>query len=78
LGSNVELHCTVSNVPQEGFINASCGDDDTNIVLEYDDTGSVDAGQSVRVLGTVDSPSEGTNAMGGSMNFPTVKVEFME
>jgi hypothetical protein len=77
-GQNVELHCTVTNVPQQGSINASCGDDDTNIVVLYDDTNSLDQGQAIRILGTVQEPTQGTNAFGGSMNFPTVKAEFME
>ena len=77
-GANVELHCTVSGVPQEGIVNASCGEDQINIVLKYDDTSSLDQGQVIRVLGTVDEPAEGTNAFGGAMNFPTVDVKFME
>ncbi len=78
VGRNVELHCTVSNVPQQGMINAACGDDDTNIVIEYGDTNSLDQGQAIRVLGTVQEPEEGTNSFGGAMSFPTVKAEFME
>lgn len=77
VGSKVELRCTVDNVPEKGTINALCGDG-TNIVIEYADTNTLDKGQAIRVLGTVVDPASGTNAYGGSMNFPTVKAEFME
>lgn len=78
VGDNVELRCTVSNIPQAGTINAACGDDETNIVVLYEETNALDQGQSIRILGTVMAPSEGTNAFGGAMNFPTVRADFME
>ena len=78
VGQNVSLHCSIGNVPQQGTINALCGENETNIVLQYEDSNSVDQGQSVHVLGTVAEPAEGTNAFGGDMHFPTVDVKFME
>lgn len=82
VGQAVELHCTVETIPDPAFFNASCGEDESGIpailVIQYDDAQSLEKGQAVRILGTVAPPTEGTNAMGGSMNFPTVKAEFME
>ncbi len=82
VGDNVDLRCTVENIPDPSMFNAACGQDDDGtdaiIVVQYDDTSSLDKGQSVRVLGTVVTPMQGTNAMGGSMNFPTVEAHFME
>jgi hypothetical protein len=71
----------MSNIPQEGFFNAECGSDSdgmpVSLVVEAD-TKSLDQGQTVDILGTVEQPMEGNNAMGGDGNFPTVKAEFME
>jgi len=81
VGTRVDLHCVVDDVPQENFINATCPPNDygfgPNIVVETDSHG-LEKGQRVRVIGTVADPMEGTNAMGGAMRFPTVKAEFME
>lgn len=81
VGKNVDLHCTVDNVPDKDFFNASCGEDSDGspaiIVIEYN-THDLSPGQAVRVLGTVAEPMEGNNAMGGEATFPTVRGEFME
>ncbi|HEY1978406.1 MAG TPA: hypothetical protein VGG89_17785 [Candidatus Baltobacteraceae bacterium] len=82
VGKDVDLHCTVASVIDENGFNATCGEDDdgdpVNIVVLYSYTKSLDQGQTVRILGTVEQPAEGSNAMGGSGTFPTVKAEFME
>ncbi len=81
VGQNVDLHCQVANIPTQEFFNANCGEDSDGLpavlVVEYDTT-SLSQGQSVRVIGTVEQPMEGTNAFGGSAQFATVKAEFME
>jgi hypothetical protein len=81
VGKKVDLHCTVETIPDQSAFNASCGEDEdgspATIVVEYD-THNLSPGQSVCVLGTVDQPVEGSNAMGGDSTFPTVKAEFME
>ena len=79
VGRHVDLHCTISSIPQDGYLNADCGSayDPVNIVI-HADTHQLESGQRIRVLGTVEKPEEGTNAMGGSMAFPTVTAQFME
>jgi hypothetical protein len=82
IGDNVDLHCTVVSIPDPSFFNAQCGEDSDGmpavLVVEYDDAGNLSKGQTVRVMGEVAEPMQGSNAMGGSMNFPTVKAQFME
>jgi len=81
VGKRVELHCTVSNIPQEDFFNATCGTDENDlpvVIVVETNTKDLEANQAVRIIGTVVEPSDGTNAMGGHMHFPTVKAEFME
>jgi hypothetical protein len=81
VGKHVDLHCTVENIPQEDFFNASCGTDDdgdsVTLVIETN-TKQLEPGQAVRVIGSVDQPMEGNNAMGGEGHFPTVQAQFME
>jgi hypothetical protein len=81
VGTNVDLHCVISDIPQADFLNATCPPDDyglgPNIVVQTD-TRSLEKGQHIRVIGTVIEPMEGNNAMGGVGHFPTVKAEFME
>jgi hypothetical protein len=81
VGTNVELHCVISNIPQADFLNAACPPGDyglgPNIVVQVD-TRSLEKGQHIRVIGTVVEPMQGNNAMGGEGHFPTVKAEFME
>lgn len=75
VGKEVDLHCTVDDIPAADWFNATCGD--STIVVQYD-ASSLAPGQAVRVLGTVQEPMEGNNAMGGNASFPTVQAEFME
>jgi hypothetical protein len=80
VGKSVDLHCTVENIPDQSWFNANCSGDDDDpamIVIEYD-THDLSPGQAIRVMGTVDQPMEGNNAMGGDATFPTIKAEFME
>jgi hypothetical protein len=84
VGDDVDLHGTVSNVLDDSHFNLTTGDvesDDYAIILVETDPGEasdLEANQSIRVMGEVEEPTEGTNAMGGSGEFPTVKAEFME
>jgi hypothetical protein len=78
VGQRVHLSCTIGNIPERGVVNADCGDGADALVIEYDDTDSLDKGQRIRVLGTVVAPIEGTNGFGASVNFPTVKAAFLE
>lgn len=82
VGDDVDLHCTVYTIIDASSFNAECGEDDDGmpivIVIQYDDTSSLDKGQAVRILGTVEDPAEGVNGYGGEATFPTVKAEFME
>lgn len=82
VGENVDLHCSVESIVDESSFNASCGEDDDGmpaiILVQYDNTSSLDKGQSVRILGTVEDPAEGVNGFGGEATFPTVKAEYME
>lgn len=81
VGKAVDLHCTVADIPDQSFFNASCGQDSNGlpvtIVIEYA-TKDLAQAQSVRVLGVVDKPMEGVNGFGGSSTFPTVKAFFMQ
>ena len=81
VGKRVDLHCTVGNIPQEDFFNATCGTDDdgspVTLVIETN-TKDLEPGQTVRVIGTVAQPMEGNNAMGGEGHFPTIEASFME
>jgi hypothetical protein len=82
VGDDVDLHCTVDNVVDSSNFNADCGEDSDGmpaiLLIQYDDTSSLDKGQAIRVLGTVEDPTEGVNGFGGETTFPTVKAEFME
>lgn len=81
VGKNVDLHCVVESVPDENALNAVCPPDEYGlgpIIVVETQTRGLEKGQHIRVIGTVQDPVEGTNAMGGTMKFPTVKAEFME
>jgi hypothetical protein len=82
VGDDVDLHCTVDTIVDAGTFNADCGEDSDGmpviILIQYDDTSSLDKGQAARILGTVEDPTEGVNGFGGEATFPTVKAEFME
>jgi hypothetical protein len=81
VGKNVSLYCTVGKIDEAFEFNATCGandsDDGVNIVIEANST-TLEEGQSIHVLGTVLTPSQGTNDYGGEMDFPTVQSYFME
>jgi hypothetical protein len=83
-GDHVDLHGTVSNVLDDSDFNLETGDmgnGDYAIILITTDPGrasALDAGQAVRVLGTVAEPTSGTNAMGGAMDFATVHADYIE
>ena len=77
VGFAVDLRCVVVGVPQPGIINANCGGDSPLVILSPA-SDEVEKGQSIRVLGTVADPTEGTNNFGGQQNFPTVKAEFLQ
>ena len=81
--SVVKLKCKVVNVVNDVGANALCGsvNDDTSefsamLVLTGDSVSSYDANQVVMFVGTVQEPTEGTNAMGGTMRFPIVRVDY--
>lgn len=82
VGKDVDLHCTVLSVVDDNSFNAECGEDSDGdpaiILVHYQYTSSLDKGQSVRILGTVEDPTEGVNGYGGEATFPTVNAEFME
>ena len=84
VGDKVDLHGTVMNVLDDSSFNFSTGDIDSGdeaVILVTTDRGGasqLEAGQALRILGVVQQPTAGTNAMGGSMNFPTVQAKFME
>jgi hypothetical protein len=82
VGNNVDIHCIVLSIVDQSTFNAACGEDSDGdpavIVVQYDDTSSLDKGQSVRILGTVEDPAEGVNGFGGETTFPTVRAQFME
>ena len=82
VGDDVDLHCTVESIIDANSFNAECGEDGDGvpaiILVEYNDTSSLDKGQAVRILGTVEDPVEGVNGFGGQATFPTVEAEFME
>ena len=79
VGKHVDLHCTVTIIPDRDWFNADCSttDDVAIIVIEHDSS-SLESGQSIRVLGIVQEPSEGTNLYGGATRFPDVLAKFME
>jgi hypothetical protein len=81
VGTNVDLHCVVTEIFDEDATNANCGEDangySVNVVIVINTKG-LEKGQSLRVIGTVEAPMEGTNGYGGDAHFPTVKAEFAE
>ena len=83
VNSVVKLKCKVLNVVAATGANAFCGsvNDDSSelsaaILLTGDEVAGYDAEQIVQFVGTVEQPTEGTNAMGGTRQFPTVRVDF--
>ena len=84
VGRKVDLHGTVDSVIGDSTFNMATGDiygGTYAIIVIQTDSGraaQLDKGQDIRVLGTVVEPQQGTNAMGGSMNFPTVQASFIE
>lgn len=84
VGDDVDLHGTVVKVLDDSHFNMSTGDVESGnyavILVETDlgDASDLEADQAIRVMGSVAEPTEGTNAMGGAGEFPTVKAEFME
>jgi hypothetical protein len=80
VGKHVDIHCTVGNIPTRDFFNADCGSDpySINLVVINHSTSDLTPGQALRVIGIVEEPQSGTNAMGGMQNFPTVTAYFME
>ena len=89
LGKRVDLHGKVHNVLDEHSFNFDIGaisvsdsgdvsDTSAMILVTCDSTGSLEADQKLRVIGTVVESTEGTNLMGGQTTFPTVKASFME
>lgn len=84
VGDKVDLHGTVVNVLDDSHFNMTTGDiysDNYAIILVETNPGNatdLEAKQAVRVIGTVEEPTSGTNAMGGQGEFATVKAEFIE
>jgi len=83
VNSVVKLKCRVVNVVDNVGANADCGsvndnsDDVTSLLLIVGDRVSdLDANQVFSFVGTVQEPTDGTNAMGGEMHFPTVRDDF--
>ena len=81
VGRNVDLHCTVANIPADDFFNATCGanaDGFPAIIAIIADSRQLSQGQAVRVLGTVIEPIEGKNGFGGTTHFAAVEAHYME
>lgn len=77
VGKHVDLHCTVLSIPDPSAFNADCGGDNGPLVI-ITGTSGLSTGQAVRIQGTVLKPVEGTNMMGGVMQFPAVQALFMQ
>ncbi len=52
--------------------------DNAMLVLVGTKASSLDGGQVITVTGQVLAPSDGTNAMGAKMSFPTVRIDYAE
>ena len=83
VNSVMKLKCKVVNVVADLGANALCGsvggdssDFSALLLLKGGEVSSYDAGQVVQFLGTVQESTDGTNAMGGRRQFPTVQVDF--
>jgi hypothetical protein len=76
-GKRVDLHCTIANIPAEDFFGAECGSDAVPIEIVHN-TKSLSVGQKVRVIGFVEKPMDGTNALGGERQSPEVSAVFIE
>jgi hypothetical protein len=52
--------------------------DSALLLLVGDKASSLDGGQIITVTGQVLAPSDGTNAMGAKMSFPTIRIDYAE
>ncbi len=82
VGDSVAIACTVASIIDENSFNAQCaqrGDRVPAIVLvDYDDTVSLNKGQAIRILGTVEEPAQGLDASGKQATFAAIKAQFIE
>jgi hypothetical protein len=82
VGDSVAIACTVASIIDENSFNAQCaqrGDPVPAIILvDYDDTVSLNKGQAVRIMGTVEEPAQGLDASGKQATFAAVKAQFIE
>lgn len=77
VGDRVDLHGAVGNIIDEGTLDLvdSAG---SAVVVIGADTSSLQTGQSLRVVGIVSKPIEGTNVMGGRGNFAAVTQYYVQ
>lgn len=81
VGDSVDLQCTIASIVDENSFNANCGRNGgvaAVILVDYDDTVWLNKGQAVRVMGTVEEPTDGVDGAGKKASFAAVKAEFVE
>lgn len=78
VGKHVDLHCEVLGINDPDFFNAACGDDQEVPIVVLHSTKSLEAHQSVRVIGIVQPPQSGADESGGSHTYAVIKSVFME
>jgi hypothetical protein len=81
VGDSVDLHCTIASIVDENSFDARCGERNgapAILLVDYDDTVSLNEGQPVRIMGIVEQPEAGVDAAGKKATFPAVKAQFVE
>lgn len=78
IGKKVDLHGVVGPSTDPGFINLNSPEGDGVFVIVLADSRTLEQGQRIRVLGTVEKPVSGPNNMGGGGTYAVVRKAFIE
>ncbi len=81
VGDSVDIACTIASIVNENSFTADCGENSgvpAVILVDYDDTVSLNKGQAVRIMGTVEEPTDGVDSAGKKATFAAVKAQFIE
>lgn len=81
VGDSVDIHCTIASIVDEDSFDARCGEQNgvpAILQVDFDDTISLNQGQTVRIMGIVEQPQTGVNDAGKKVTYPAVKAEFVE
>ena len=81
VGDSVAIVCTIASIVDENSFYANCGENSgvpAVILVDYDDTVSLNKGQAVRIMGTVEESTQGVDSSGGKLTLPAIKAQFIE